>query len=75
MNFSKKIKEFEKKGFISRKPNPIFPFILSFISLSFGILTSYINIEKVFSHIFFFLAGFGFIFAVLHLIVVKILES
>ena len=75
MNFSKKIKELEKKGIISRKPNPVVPFILSFISLALGILIFYINIEKVFNRLLFFLAGFSFIFAVLHLIVVKILKK
>ena len=75
MNFSKKIKELEKKGIISRKPNPVVPFILSFISLALGILVSYINVDKIYSNLFFFLAGFSFIFAVLHLIVVRTLKS
>jgi len=70
MKFSKTIKTLEKKGIISRKPNPILPFLLAFISLIFGILT-----EGFFSSVLLLLSGFTFIFAILHLIVVKILEN
>ena len=70
MKFSKTIKNLEKKGIISRKPNPILPFLLAFISLIFGVLAG-----GVFGSVFFLLAGFTFIFAILHLIVVKILKN
>ena len=70
MNFSKTIKNLEKRGIISKKPHPIWPFLLAFISLIFGILT-----EGFFNFAFFLLAGFTFIFAILHLIVVKILKN
>ena len=75
MNLSKKIKNLEKKGIISRKPNPVIPFILAFSSLGFGIITFYLGIDKIWSYAFFYLAGFSFIFAILHLIVVKIVEG
>ena len=75
MNLSKKIKNLEKRGIISRKPNPVVPFILTFISLGFGIITFRLGIDKIWSYAFFFLAGFSFIFAILHLIVVKIVEK
>lgn len=75
MNFLKKIKKLEEKGIVSRKPHPVIPFIIGFISLAFGISVSYIDIGKIFSRTFFFLSGFSFIFAVLHLIVVKILKK
>ena len=75
MNLAKKIKKLEKNGIVSRNPPPMIPFIIGFISLAFGIFVSYIDIEKIFSRIFFFLAGFSFIFAVLHLIIVKILKK
>jgi hypothetical protein len=70
MNFSKKIKRLERKGIVSRKPHPAIPFILAFIALILGILTP----DKTFSYAFFLLAGFSFLFAVLHLIVVRTLK-
>ena len=75
MNLSKKIKNLEKRGIISRKPNPVVPFILAFISLVFGIITFRLGIDNIWSYSFFYLAGFSFIFAILHLIVVKIVEG
>lgn len=75
MNFSRKIKNLEKKGIISRKPNPIFPFVLAFISLLLGIIVKNINMNKFFSYTFFYLAGFTFIFAIIHLIIVMILKN
>ena len=71
MNFSKRIENLEKRGIVSRKPHPAIPFILTFIALILGILTP----DKIFSYAFFLLAGFSFLFAVLHLIVVRILGS
>ena len=75
MNLSKKIKNLEKRGIISRKPNPVVPFILTFISLGFGIITFYLVTDKIWSYAFFSLAGFSFVFAIFHLIVVKIVEK
>ena len=75
MNLSKKIKNLEKRGIISRKPPPVIPFILSFIIFIFGIITFYFGIDKIWSYAFFYLAGFSFVFAILHLIVVKIVEK
>ncbi len=74
MSFSKTIKKLERKKIISRKPNPAIPFILAFVSLTLGLLVSQLDINKIFSYSFFFLAGFSFVFAILHLIVVRILE-
>lgn len=75
MNLSKKIKNLEKRGIISRKPNPIIPFVLAFVSLGFGIITFRLGMDKIGGYAFFYLAGFSFVFAILHLIVVKILEG
>ena len=75
MNFSNYIKDLEKRGIVSRKPHPVIPFVLAFVSLVFGVMVFYINVDKIWSYAFFFLAGFSFIFAILHLIVVKILEK
>lgn len=75
MEFSKKIKNLEKRGIISKKPNPIIPFVLSFIILILGVLTLNINTGIFWARAFFYLAGFTFVFAILHLIVVKIVEN
>jgi uncharacterized membrane protein YccC len=75
MSLSKFIKNLEKRGIVSRKPDPIIPFILSLIILILGISVSYMNLHETFSNLLFFLAGFSFIFAILHLIVVRILEG
>jgi|TARA_Y100000034_G_scaffold74012_1_gene88963 hypothetical protein len=74
MNFSNYIKNLERRGIISRKPHPVVPFILAFISLVLGIIVLYMNVDKIWSYAFFFLAGFSFVFAILHLIVVRIVE-
>tara|TARA_Y100000294_G_scaffold167156_1_gene176057 strand:- start:615 stop:848 length:234 start_codon:yes stop_codon:yes gene_type:complete len=74
MNFSNYIKNLERRGIISRKPHPVVPFILAFISLVLGIIVLYMNVDKIWSYAFFFLAGFSFVFAILHLIVVRIIE-
>lgn len=75
MNFSKKIKKLEKRGIFSKKPNPAVPFILTFIILILGIITFRLGVDKIWGYAFFYLAGFSFIFAILHLIVVKIVEK
>lgn len=75
MSFSSYIKNLEKRGIISRKPHPTIPFILAFIALVLGVVVFYGNINKIWSYAFFFIAGFTFIFSILHLIVVRILEG
>lgn len=75
MNLSSYIKNLEKKGIISRKPNPIIPFILTFISLVLGIILLNLNVNKFFIYAFFFLSGFTFVFAILHWIVIRVLEE
>lgn len=74
MKFITRIKNLEKRGIISRKPHPIIPFILAFIALVSGIIVFQMDVNKFWSYAFFFLAGFTFIFAILHLIVVRIVE-
>ncbi len=66
------IKKLERRGIVSKKPHPIIPFILSLVSLIFGIMAKTLN--PAFGNAFFFLAGFTFVFAVLHLIVVRVLK-
>lgn len=75
MDFSKKIKRLERKGIISRKPHPLIPFVLGLISLILWIIVKNIEIGNFFIQISSFLVVFSFLFAVLHLIVVRILES
>jgi|TARA_Y100000310_G_scaffold342045_1_gene443494 hypothetical protein len=73
MNFQNYIRNLEKRGIVSRKPNPDVPFVFVFISLVLGIIVLYMNVDKIWSYAFFFLAGFSFVFAILHLIVVRII--
>ena len=75
MKFSVWIKRLEKRGIISRKPHPIIPFILSFIILILGILMFYLDQNKTWNYVVFFIAGFSFIFAILHWMVVRIVEG
>ena len=74
MNLTKQIKKLEKRGIISRKPRPIIPFALAFIILIFGIIIFNLNVDKFWSYALLYLAAFTFIFAILHLIVVRIVE-
>jgi len=75
VSLKKFLRRLERKKIISRKPHPAIPFILAFVSLTLGLLVSQLDINKIFSYAYFFLAGFSFVFAILHLIVVRILES
>ena len=75
MKFRKFIKNFEKKGVISKKPHPIIPFILTIIILLLGIIVFYFEINKNLAHPFFWLAGFSFIFSIIHWIIVRILRK
>ena len=75
MKFSVWIKRLEKRRIISRKPHPIIPFILSFIILILGILIFYLDQNRIWNYVVFLIAGFSFIFAILHLIVVRIVEG
>jgi len=75
VSLKKFLRRLERKKIISRKPHPVIPFVLAFVSLTLGLLVSQLDINKIFSYAYFFLAGFSFVFAILHLIVVRILES
>ncbi len=72
MKFSVWVKRLEKRGIVSRKPHPAMAFILSFIILILGIVMLYLEQNKIWSYVVFFIAGFSFIFAILHWIVVRI---
>ena len=75
MNLSNWIKRLEKKRIISRKPHPAILFILSLIILTLGIVGSYLNPDNTYNYIIFFIAGFSFIFSILHLIVVIVVSG
>ncbi len=74
MNLTKQIKKLEKRGIISRKPHPIIPFALAFIVLVSGIIVFNLNVDRFWSYALLYLSAFTFIFAILHLIVVRIVE-
>jgi len=75
MKFSTWIKRLEKRKIISRFPPPVMPFILSFIFLMLGFVTLDLDQSRLWSYAIFFMAGFSFVFAILHLIVVNVLEG
>ncbi|MFA7707592.1 MAG: hypothetical protein WCX73_01455 [Candidatus Pacearchaeota archaeon] len=69
MSLANKIKTLEKKKIVSKSPNPIIPFTLTFIALILtGIAPSNL---KVTIYVF---TIFSMIFSVAHLIIVKVLE-
>lgn len=71
MKFKTWIKQLEKKKIISKKPNPVLPFLLAIISY---IIAWQLN-EPIFQKIFLYLGIFTTIFAIIHLIVVITLKS
>ena len=73
MNLLRYIKSLERRGIVSRKPHPALPFILAFVSLALGIIVFYIDKTK--SYAIFILTGIIFIFAILHWIVVRAVDS
>ena len=77
MNLSKLIKDLHRKRIVSEKPNVIIPFILSIIALVIGIalFNSPLGLTRNICYAMFFLSGFSFIFAIIHLIVVKELKK
>jgi hypothetical protein len=67
------VKDLERRGIFSKKPKPIYPFLLGFISLFIWyIIPIENNILKNFT---IGLAIFTFIFAILHWLVVRILKN
>ncbi|HJO14886.1 MAG TPA: hypothetical protein QGG70_02445 [Candidatus Pacearchaeota archaeon] len=66
------VKDLERRGIFSKKPKPIYPFLLGFISLFLWHIMPSNNLLK---NLTIGLTIFTFIFAVLHWFVVRILES
>ena len=55
MKFSNYIKQLEKRAIIARKPDPVIPFILAFITLVLGVIMFYTDVDKIWCYAFFFL--------------------
>ena len=68
------IKNLHRKGIISKAPHPLIPFLISALFLLFFIYKKYLYGEYL-SNILIFLTIFSFIFGILHLIVVRILDK
>ena len=75
-NLKNLLKKLESKKVITKYPNPIYPFLLAFLSLVILLFiiktTPNLKLLIIFSLM---LTVFSFIFAILHLIVVLILEN
>jgi len=81
MSLKQFLKKLEKKGIITRKPHPILPFVLG---IAYFIITCISFSLYIKTKAQYFLIGtkinitltiFTFIFAILHLIVVKIIKN
>ena len=67
------LKKLEKRKIISRKPHPLVPFVLALIIYILAVIST--NIIQELSKSLYYLAIFSLIFAIIHLITVKILKS
>ena len=74
-NFVQTLKELEKKRLVSRKPHPLFAFTLFFISVFLFIMVNKLGISGSLASISKFTVILSFLFAFLHLIVVRILKG
>jgi|TARA_B100001971_G_C18256486_1_gene582611 hypothetical protein len=74
MKFKKWIKKLEKRGIVSKEPHPILPFILTIIIILLSFITLNLETSKKLAHALFYLAGFSFIFSIIHWIVARNLE-
>ncbi|MFH1359129.1 MAG: hypothetical protein ABIH37_04525 [archaeon] len=74
------LQKLEKRKIITKKPNPIYPFLLAILSLALWLIITQTNCtscqyETILKNSLLILTIFAFIFAILHLIVVKVLKS
>jgi len=70
-NLKKQLQKLERKKIITKKPKPIYPFLLTIIAF----LIWYFSPNPLLKEFTFLLATFTFIFAILHWVVVLILEN
>ena len=70
MKFSRWVRRLEKKKIISRWPHPVVPFVLCGIILIEGY---FFPIERL-RVVLYYLAGFTFVFGILHWIIVSVLQ-
>mgnify|MGYP001597436701 CR=1 FL=1 len=69
------LKKLEKEKVITRKPKPTYAFLLAFIYVIILIAVIKTNAPFYLINFTMIMAVFAFIFAILHLIVVRVLES
>ena len=67
------LQKLENQGIITRKPNPVYPFLLGFIILIIWYTTPIEN--NILKNFTIGLTIFTFIFAILHWLVVRILKN
>lgn len=75
MSIKQLIMSLEKRGIISRKPHPIIPFLITIVFYILLTIIKKLNMGDIIINVSVFLLIFSFIFAILHLIVVKTLKS
>lgn len=73
----KYLRNLERKKIITRKPDPIYPFLLAFLYLLMLIIfkSDYFPQSNLLTQIAFIMTIFTFVFAILHWIVVIILNK
>ncbi|VVB77930.1 Uncharacterised protein [uncultured archaeon] len=71
MNFSSWVIKLHKKKIVSDKPDPIIPFLLVLVFILSGFLIE----DAFFRYFAFFLGLFTLIFAIIHLIVVLVIQK
>lgn len=74
MGFSNWIKKLEKKRIVSRKPAPAVVFLISFVAFYLAWIVNKAG-ETIITKFLIGLGIFSFIFAIVHWVVVKTLES
>ena len=77
MTLKLSLKKLEKKKIISKSPNPIFPFLLALANFILYYITLPLTSSQIIllNSFLLYLAIFTLIFAILHLIIYKILKS
>ena len=66
------IKKLHEKGIVSKKPNPIIPFVVTLAFLIIWIASK--NLNLFFNYFVLYLTVFSFVFSIIHWIVVRALN-
>ena len=75
MKFVNWVRNLERKNIVTKRIHPIIPFVLTIIIILLGAITLGFEINSIWANALFYLAGFSFIFAILHWIVVRALKK